>query len=174
MLAAQAGQVDVAYTVRYLFRTSSVEGYSLARLAKAWTTGALTCPPSPRGHQRERRSRRQRRHQRSCAVRRAINLRRGPAGDDRQRAERLRQPRLQRLRPDALVQPRLRRWTTTRRAPPPCWTRPAGSWGGRRPGEGRRSRRSCTLLYSTGDSVRQALAADFASQMEELGIDLLH
>jgi len=27
-----------------------------------------------------------------------------------------------------------------------------------------------TLLYSNGDSVRQALAADFASQMEELGI----
>ena len=27
-----------------------------------------------------------------------------------------------------------------------------------------------TLLYSNGDSIRQALAADFASQMEELGI----
>ena len=30
------------------------------------------------------------------------------------------------------------------------------------------------LLYSTGDSVRQALAADFADQLDELGISLHH
>ena len=31
-------------------------------------------------------------------------------------------------------------------------------------------RAQLNLLYSTGDSVRQALCADFANQMEELGI----
>ena len=78
-LAAQAGQVDVAYTSA-TYSNESVEGYSLAAY-QAWTTGALTCRRFPPEKPTKTVSPLATTYQRRTGAP-GLEHRRGPPGDD--------------------------------------------------------------------------------------------
>ncbi len=166
-LAAQAGQVDLAYTSA-TYSTEQVEGYSLAAYASVDNRG-FNLPAVPAGETNQQGVAVGNDFTSDVLVRRAINI-----GVDRQE----------------MIENVLNGYGTP--AYSVCdqmpWYNPvsqveydpeeAGAlldqagWlmgdDGIREKDGVKA--ELNLLYSNGDSVRQALTADFANQMEELGI----
>lgn len=166
-LAAQAGQVDLAYTSA-TYSTEQVEGYSLAAYASVDNRG-FNLPAVPAGETNQQGVAVGNNFTSDVLVRRAINI-----GVDRQE----------------MIENVLNGYGTP--AYSVCdqmpWYNPvsqveydpeeAGAlldqagWlmgdDGIREKDGVKA--ELNLLYSNGDSVRQALTADFANQMEELGI----
>lgn len=166
-LAAQAGQVDVAYTSA-TYSNESVEGYSLAAYQSVDNRG-FNLPAVPAGGTNENGVAVGNDFTSDVRVRRALNI-----GVDRQE-----------MIDNVLNGYGSPAYSVCDQMP---WYNPASQveydpqgaaalldeagWllgeDGVREKDGVKA--ELTLLYSNGDSVRQALAADFASQMEELGI----
>lgn len=166
-LAAQAGQVDLAYTSA-TYSTEQIEGYSLAAYASVDNRG-FNLPAVPAGETNEQGVAVGNDFTSDVLVRRAINI-----GVDRQE----------------MIENVLNGYGTP--AYSVCdqmpWYNPvsqveydpeeAGALldqaGWLMGADGFREKNGVkaelNLLYSNGDSVRQALTADFANQMEELGI----
>ena len=152
-LAAQAGQVDVAYTSA-TYSDQNIDGYELAAYETVDNRG-FNLPAVPEGTDEEGRQRGND-FTSDVRVRRAINL-----GIDRQE----------------MIDHVLNGYGS------PAYSvaydpKEAGKLldeaGWRMGPDGVREKdgvkASLNLLFSTGDSVRQALVEDFADQMEELGI----
>lgn len=165
-LAAQAGQVDVAYTSA-TYSDQTVEGYSLASYASVDNRG-FNLPAVPSGTDEEGRTVGND-FTSDVLVRRAINI-----GVDRQEMidnvlNGYGSPAYSVC--DGL--PWYNEASEVEYGPEAAaalldeagWT--MGDDGVR---EKNGVKAEMNLLYSTGDSVRQALTADFAAQMEELGI----
>ena len=166
-LAAQAGQVDVAYTSA-TYSDQQVEGYSLAAYASVDNRG-FNLPAVPAGETNENGVAIGNDFTSDVLVRRALNI-----GVDRQE-----------MIDNVLNGYGSPAYSVCDQMP---WYNPASEveydpegaaalldqagWvlgpDGVREKDGVKA--ELTLLYSNGDSVRQALTADFASQMEELGI----
>ena len=166
-LAAQAGQVDVAYTSA-TYSDQQVEGYSLAAYASVDNRG-FNLPAVPAGETNENGVPVGNDFTSDVLVRRALNI-----GVNRQE-----------LIDNVLNGYGSPAYSVCDQMP---WYNPASEveydpegaaalldqagWvlgpDGVREKDGVKA--ELTLLYSNGDSVRQALTADFASQMEELGI----
>ena len=166
-LAAQAGQVDVAYTSA-TYSNESVEGYSLAAYQSVDNRG-FNLPAVPAGGTNENGVAVGNDFTSDVRVRRALNI-----GVDRQE-----------MIDNVLNGYGSPAYSVCDQMP---WYNPASQveydpqgaaalldeagWllgeDGVREKDGVKA--ELTLLYSNGDSIRQALAADFASQMEELGI----
>lgn len=166
-LAAQAGQVDVAYTSA-TYSDQQVEGYSLAAYASVDNRG-FNLPAVPAGETNENGVAIGNDFTSDVLVRRALNI-----GVDRQE-----------MIDNVLNGYGSPAYSVCDQMP---WYNPASEveydpegaaalldqagWvlgsDGIREKDGVKA--ELTLLYSNGDSVRQALTADFASQMEELGI----
>ena len=166
-LAAQAGQVDVAYTSA-TYSDQQVEGYSLAAYASVDNRG-FNLPAVPAGETNENGVAIGNDFTSDVLVRRALNI-----GVNRQE-----------MIDNVLNGYGSPAYSVCDQMP---WYNPASEveydpegaaalldqagWvlgpDGVREKDGVKA--ELTLLYSNGDSVRQALTADFASQMEELGI----
>ena len=166
-LAAQAGQVDVAYTSA-TYSMETVEGYSLASYASVDNRG-FNLPAVPAGEVNENGVPVGNDFTSDVLVRRALNI-----GVDRQE-----------MIDNVLNGYGTPAYSVCDQMP---WYNedsqvaydPEGAaalldeagWllgeGGIRKKDGKQA--ELVLLYSQGDSVRQALAVDFANQMEELGI----
>lgn len=166
-LAAQAGQVDVAYTSA-TYSMETVEGYSLASYASVDNRG-FNLPAVPVGEVNENGVPVGNDFTSDVLVRRALNI-----GVDRQE-----------MIDNVLNGYGTPAYSVCDQMP---WYNedsqvaydPEGAaalldeagWllgeGGIRKKDGKQA--ELVLLYSQGDSVRQALAVDFANQMEELGI----
>lgn len=166
-LAAQAGQVDVAYTSA-TYSDQQVEGYSLAAYASVDNRG-FNLPAVPAGETNENGVAIGNDFTSDVLVRRALNI-----GVDRQE-----------MIDNVLNGYGSPAYSVCDQMP---WYNPASEveydpegaaalldqagWvlgsDGVREKDGVKA--ELTLLYSNGDSVRQALTADFASQMEELGV----
>ena len=166
-LAAQAGQVDVAYTSA-TYSDQQVEGYSLAAYASVDNRG-FNLPAVPAGETNENGVAVGNDFTSDVLVRWALNI-----GVDRQE-----------MIDNVLNGYGSPAYSVCDQMP---WYNPASEveydpegaaalldqagWvlgsDGVREKDGVKV--ELTLLYSNGDSVRQALTADFASQMEELGI----
>ena len=166
-LAAQAGQVDVAYTSA-TYSDQQVEGYSLAAYASVDNRG-FNLPAVPAGETNENGVAIGNDFTSDVLVRRALNI-----GVDRQE-----------MIDNVLNGYGSPAYSVCDQMP---WYNPVSEveydpegaaalldqagWvlgsDGVREKDGVKA--ELTLLYSNGDSVRQALTADFASQMEELGI----
>lgn len=166
-LAAQAGQVDVAYTSA-TYSDQQVDGYSLAAYASVDNRG-FNLPAVPAGETNENGVPVGNDFTSDVLVRRALNI-----GVDRQE-----------MIDNVLNGYGSPAYSVCDQMP---WYNPASEveydpegaaalldqagWvlgsDGVREKDGVKA--ELTLLYSNGDSVRQALTADFASQMEELGI----
>ena len=166
-LAAQAGQVDVAYTSA-TYSDQQVEGYSLAAYASVDNRG-FNLPAVPAGETNENGVAVGNDFTSDVLVRRALNI-----GVNRQE-----------MIDNVLNGYGSPAYSVCDQMP---WDNPASEveydpegaaalldqagWvlgpDGVREKDGVKA--ELTLLYSNGDSVRQALTADFASQMEELGI----
>lgn len=166
-LAAQAGQVDVAYTSA-TYSDQQVEGYSLAAYASVDNRG-FNLPAVPAGETNENGVPVGNDFTSDVLVRRALNI-----GVNRQE-----------MIDNVLNGYGSPAYSVCDQMP---WYNPASEveydpegaaalldqagWvlgsDGVREKDGVKA--ELTLLYSNGDSVRQALTADFASQMEELGI----
>ena len=166
-LAAQAGQVDVAYTSA-TYSDQQVEGYSLAAYASVDNRG-FNLPAVPAGETNENGVAVGNDFTSDVLVRRALNI-----GVNRQE-----------MIDNVLNGYGSPAYSVCDQMP---WYNPASEveydpegaaalldqagWvlgpDGVREKDGVKA--ELTLLYSNGDSVRQALTADFASQMEELGI----
>lgn len=166
-LAAQAGQVDVAYTSA-TYSDQQVEGYSLAAYASVDNRG-FNLPAVPAGETNKNGVAIGNDFTNDVLVRRALNI-----GVDRQE-----------MIDNVLNGYGSPAYSVCDQMP---WYNPASEveydpegaaalldqagWvlgsDGVREKDGVKA--ELTLLYSNGDSVRQALTADFASQMEELGI----
>ena len=165
-LAAQAGQVDVAYTSA-TYSDQQVEGYSLAAYASVDNRG-FNLPAVPAGETNENGVAIGNDFTSDVLVRRALNI-----GVDRQE-----------MIDNVLNGYGSPAYSVCDQMP---WYNPVSEveydpegaaalldqagWvlgsDGVREKDGVKA--ELTLLYSNGDSVRQALTADFASQMEELG-----
>lgn len=165
-LAAQAGQVDVAYTSA-TYSDQQVEGYSLAAYASVDNRG-FNLPAVPAGETNENGVAIGNDFTSDVLVRRALNI-----GVNRQE-----------MIDNVLNGYGSPAYSVCDQMP---WYNPASEveydpegaaalldqagWvlgsDGVREKDGVKA--ELTLLYSNGDSVRQALTADFASQMEELG-----
>ena len=165
-LAAQAGQVDVAYTSA-TYSNETVEGYSLAAYASVDNRG-INLPAVPSGTDSEGRAAGND-FTADVLVRRAINI-----GIDRQ--EMIDNVLNGYGTPAYSICDQLPWYNEAAEveyAPEAAaalldeagWT--MGGDGGRTK-DGARA--ELNLLYSNGDSVRQALAADLANQLGELGI----
>ena len=166
-LAAQAGQVDVAYTSA-TYSDQQVEGYSLAAYASVDNRG-FNLPAVPAGETNENGVAIGNDFTSDVLVRQALNI-----GVNRQE-----------MIDNVLNGYGSPAYSVCDQMP---WYNPASEveydpegaaalldqagWvlgsDGIREKDGVKA--ELTLLYSNGDSVRQALTADFASQMEELGI----
>ena len=165
-LAAQAGQVDVAYTSA-TYSNETVEGYSLAAYASVDNRG-INLPAVPSGTDSEGRAAGND-FTADVLVRRAINI-----GIDRQ--EMIDNVLNGYGTPAYSICDQLPWYNEAAEveyAPEAAaalldeagWTM---GGDGVRPKDGARA--ELNLLYSNGDSVRQALAADLANQLGELGI----
>lgn len=165
-LAAQAGQVDVAYTSA-TYSDQNIDGYELAAYETVDNRG-FNLPAVPEGTDEEGRQRGND-FTSDVRVRRAINL-----GIDRQ--EMIDHVLNGYGSPAYSVCDQLPWYSETSEVA--YDSKEAGKLldeaGWRMGADGVREKdgvkASLNLLFSTGDSVRQALVEDFADQMEELGI----
>ncbi len=165
-LAAQAGQVDVAYTSA-TYSDQTVEGYSLASYASVDNRG-FNLPAMPSGTDEEGRTVGND-FTSDVLVRRAINI-----GVDRQ--EMIDNVLNGYGSPAYSVCDGLPWYNEASEVEydPEAAAALLDEAGWTMGDDGVREKNGVkaemNLLYSTGDSVRQALTADFAAQMEELGI----
>ena len=165
-LAAQAGQVDVAYTSA-TYSDQTVEGYSLASYASVDNRG-FNLPAVPSGTDEEGRTVGND-FTSDVLVRRAINI-----GVDRQ--EMIDNVLNGYGSPAYSVCDGLPWYNEASEVgdDPEAAAALLDEAGWTMGDDGIREKNGVkaemNLLYSTGDSVRQALTADFAAQMEELGI----
>lgn len=165
-LAAQAGQVDVAYTSA-TYSDQTVEGYSLASYASVDNRG-FNLPAMPSGTDEEGRTVGND-FTSDVLVRRAINI-----GVDRQ--EMIDNVLNGYGSPAYSVCDGLPWYNEASEVEydPEAAAALLDEAGWTMGDDGIREKNGVkaemNLLYSTGDSVRQALTADFAAQMEELGI----
>lgn len=165
-LAAQAGQVDVAYTSA-TYSDQTVEGYSLASYASVDNRG-FNLPAVPSGTDEEGRTVGND-FTSDVLVRRAINI-----GVDRQ--EMIDNVLNGYGSPAYSVCDGLPWYNEASEVEydPEAAAALLDEAGWTMGDDGVREKNGVkaemNLLYSTGDSVRQALTADFAAQMEELGI----
>ncbi len=165
-LAAQAGQVDVAYTSA-TYSDQTVEGYSLASYASVDNRG-FNLPAVPSGTDEEGRTVGND-FTSDVLVRRAINI-----GVDRQ--EMIDNVLNGYGSPAYSVCDSLPWYNEASEVEydPEAAAALLDEAGWTMGDDGVREKNGVkaemNLLYSTGDSVRQALTADFAAQMEELGI----
>ena len=165
-LAAQAGQVDVAYTSA-TYSDQTVEGYSLASYASVDNRG-FNLPAVPSGTDEEGRTVGND-FTSDILVRRAINI-----GVDRQ--EMIDNVLNGYGSPAYSVCDGLPWYNEASEVEydPEAAAALLDEAGWTMGDDGVREKNGVkaemNLLYSTGDSVRQALTADFAAQMEELGI----
>ena len=165
-LAAQAGQVDVAYTSA-TYSDQAVEGYSLASYASVDNRG-FNLPAVPSGTDEEGRTVGND-FTSDVLVRRAINI-----GVDRQ--EMIDNVLNGYGSPAYSVCDGLPWYNEASEVEydPEAAAALLDEAGWTMGDDGVREKNGVkaemNLLYSTGDSVRQALTADFAAQMEELGI----
>ena len=165
-LAAQAGQVDVAYTSA-TYSDQTVEGYSLASYASVDNRG-FNLPAMPSGTDEEGRTVGND-FTSDVLVRRAINI-----GVDRQ--EMIDNVLNGYGSPAYSVCDGLPWYNEASEVEydPEAAAALLDEAGWTMGDDGVREKNGVkaemNLLYSTGDSVRQALIADFAAQMEELGI----
>ena len=165
-LAAQAGQVDVAYTSA-TYSDQTVEGYSLASYASVDNRG-FNLPAVPSGTDEEGRTVGND-FTSDVLVRRAINI-----GVDRQ--EMIDNVLNGYGSPAYSVCDGLPWYNEASEVEydPEAAAALLDEAGWTMGDDGVREKNvvkaEMNLLYSTGDSVRQALTADFAAQMEELGI----
>ena len=165
-LAAQAGQVDVAYTSA-TYSDQTVEGYSLASYASVDNRG-FNLPAVPSGTDEEGRTVGND-FTSDVLVRRAINI-----GVDRQ--EMIDNVLNGYGSPAYSVCDGLPWYNEASEVEydPEAAAALLDEAGWTMGDDGIREKNGVkaemNLLYSTGDSVRQALTADFAAQMEELGI----
>ena len=165
-LAAQAGQVDVAYTSA-TYSDQTVEGYSLASYASVDNRG-FNLPAVPSGTDEEGRTVGND-FTSDVLVRRAINI-----GVDRQ--EMIDNVLNGYGSPAYSVCDGLPWYNEASEVgyDPEAAAALLDEAGWTMGDDGVREKNGVkaemNLLYSTGDSVRQALTADFAAQMEELGI----
>ena len=165
-LAAQAGQVDVAYTSA-TYSDQTVEGYSLASYASVDNRG-FNLPAVPSGTDEEGRTVGND-FTSDVLVRRAINI-----GVDRQ--EMIDNVLNGYGSPAYSVCDGLPWYNEASEVgyDPEAAAALLDEAGWTMGDDGIREqngvKEEMNLLYSTGDSVRQALTADFAAQMEELGI----
>ena len=165
-LAAQAGQVDVAYTSA-TYSDQNIDGYELAAYETVDNRG-FNLPAVPEGTDEEGRQRGND-FTSDVRVRRAINL-----GIDRQ--EMIDHVLNGYGSPAYSVCDQLPWYSETSEVAydPKEAGKLLDEAGWRMGADGVREKdgvkASLNLLFSTGDSVRQALVEDFADQMEELGI----
>ena len=165
-LAAQAGQVDVAYTSA-TYSDQNIDGYELAAYETVDNRG-FNLPAVPEGTDEEGRQRGND-FTSDVRVRRAINL-----GIDRQ--EMIDHVLNGYGSPAYSVCDQLPWYSETSEVAydPKEAGKLLDEAGWRMGANGVREKdgvkASLNLLFSTGDSVRQALVEDFADQMEELGI----
>ena len=165
-LAAQAGQVDVAYTSA-TYSDQNIDGYELAAYETVYNRG-FNLPAVPEGTDEEG-GQRGNDFTSDVRVRRAINL-----GIDRQ--EMIDHVLNGYGSPAYSVCDQLPWYSETSEVAydPKEAGKLLDEAGWRMGADGVREKdgvkASLNLLFSTGDSVRQALVEDFADQMEELGI----